>query len=171
MYKENQELVLQLLQRVLQSNSPFDCGKDKDAPHATFHQKPPLSPIDWEERIPAWHSRRSVSLILQKFGATSKNSEIFHQIFEEYDLDAITGRVLQTGANTVSPELNFFHQSYFFTLLRSVRPKQDPRKIIYILIEVAFSMEIFFFFFFAKYIFTNINIYSFVGIFIVFFLW
>ena len=39
--------------------------------------------------------------------------------------------------------LNFCHQSAFFTLLRSVPPKQDPRKIAYILIELAFSTEIF----------------------------
>ena len=42
--------------------------------------------------------------------------------------------------------LNFCHQSGFFTLLRSVPPKQDPRKIAYILIKLAFSTEIFLFF-------------------------
>ena len=39
--------------------------------------------------------------------------------------------------------LNLCHQSGFFTLLKSVPPKQDPRKIAYILIELAFSTEIF----------------------------
>ena len=39
--------------------------------------------------------------------------------------------------------LNFCHQSGFYTLLRPVPPKQEPRKIAYILIELAFSAEIF----------------------------
>ena len=31
------ELVRRLLHRVLQSNSPFDCGEDKEAPHPSLH--------------------------------------------------------------------------------------------------------------------------------------
>ena len=54
--------------------------------------------------------------------------------------------------------LIFCHQSGFFTLLSSVPPKQDPRKIVNMLIELAFSSQNIFFFF-VKHLFTNINIY------------
>ena len=53
--------------------------------------------------------------------------------------------------------LNFCDQSGFFTLLSSVPPKQDPRKIVNMLIELAFSSQNIFFF--VKHLFTNINIY------------
>ena len=43
--------------------------------------------------------------------------------------------------------LNVCHQSGTFNSFWSVPPKQDLRKIAYILIELAFSTEIFFFFF------------------------
>ena len=62
MYEESPELVRRLLHRVLRTNSPFDCGKDKDAPHASLHQNLPLSHVSLEEMIPSWYSGRSVLL-------------------------------------------------------------------------------------------------------------
>ena len=159
MYEESPELVHQLLYRVLQSNLPFHCGKDNDSPHASLHQVPPLHPIGWQNMIPAWNSNRSVPLIPWKLWRHKQElgnfpANLLKILIRQYYREGLT----ICCKHQLFPELNFCHQSDFFTLLRSVPPQQDPRKIAYILIELAFSMEIFFFF---RYIFTNINIYYF----------